>query len=85
MYKLVFVSAALAATAAVAQAPNDSATRNTNSNDNPSEVICVSQATTGSRVNRTRVCKTRAEWAAVRAETRKAVEQVQSFKTTDDN
>jgi hypothetical protein len=85
MLKLIGVAAALVATAAVAQAPNEGTTRNAPGNDDPNEVICVYQNTTGSRVNRTRVCRTRQQWSESRQETRKSVERVQSFKTTSGN
>ena len=83
MLRLIGLSAVLVATAAVAQAPNDAPART--SNDDPNEVVCMRQKTTGSRVNDVRVCRTRAEWAAVRAETRGAVERNQQFKTTSGN
>ena len=83
MLRLIGLSAVLVATAAAAQAPNDAPART--SSDDPNEVVCVRQRTTGSRVNDVRVCRTRAEWAQVRAETRGAVERNQQFKTTNGN
>ena len=81
MFKLIWVSAALVATAAVAQAPNDAPPSNKPGED-PNEVICINQPTTGSRVNNVRVCRTRAQWVESRAEIRKTVERVQSNKQT---
>jgi hypothetical protein len=85
MRKVFGVVAALVATAAVAQAPNEGTTRMAPGNDDPNEVICISQNTTGSRVNRVRVCRTRQQWVEARQETRKTLERVQSSKTTSGN
>ena len=85
MLKLIGVAAALVATAAVAQAPNEGTTRNAPGNDDPNEVICVYQNTTGSRVNRTRVCRTRQRWSESRQETRKQIDRVQQLKPTNEN
>ena len=65
MFKLICASALLVATAAVAQAPAD--TRAKDQGDDADEVVCIDQPNTGSRVNRVRVCRTRAQWAASRA------------------
>ena len=85
MFKMICASALVMATAAVAQAPNEGSTRVAPGNDDPNEVICINQNTTGSRVNRVRVCRTRQQWVEARQETRKSVERVQTFKTTNDN
>ena len=85
MLKVFGVAAALVATAAVAQAPNEGTTRAAPGNDDPNEVICVSQETTGSRVNRVRICRTRQQWTESRQETRKTIDRVQSMKTTSGN
>jgi len=82
MFKLICASAALMATAAVAQAPNEGRTRVVPNNGDLNEVVCVYQNTTGSRVNRVRVCRTRAQWADTRQETRQTVERVQDSRTT---
>mgnify|MGYP003577476573 CR=1 FL=1 len=85
MLKVFGLAAALVATAAVAQAPNEGSTRVAPGNDDPDEVICVSQNTTGSRVNRVRICRTRAQWAESRQESRKQIERVQQLKPTNEN
>ena len=82
MLKVVGVAAGLMATAAVAQAPNEGTTRVPQGNSDPNQVVCVYQNTTGSRVNRVRVCRTRAQWADTRQETRQTVERVQDSRTT---
>ena len=84
MLRLFGVAAALVATAAAAQAPNEGSTRVAPGNDDPNEVICVNQPTTGSRVNRVRVCRTRAQWAELRQESRNTVDRVQTIKVTTD-
>jgi hypothetical protein len=68
MFRLICASALVVATAAVAQAPNESSTKN--QSDDADQVVCIDQPTTGSRVNRVRVCRTRAQWAASRAPTK---------------
>lgn len=85
MFKLIGLGAALMATAAMAQAPNEGSTRIAPGNDDMNEVICISTNTTGSRVNRVRVCRTRQQWVESRQETRKTLERVQSLKTTSGN
>lgn len=47
------------------------------------QVICVKQADTGTRLGRTRVCRTRAQWAEEQDESRKVVERIQSMKPTN--
>lgn len=83
MLKAIGFAAALMATAAGGQAPsNEGTTRVPANNADPNEVLCVSQNTTGSRVNRVRVCRTRQQWADTRQETRHTVERVQDSRTT---
>ena len=76
MFKVMFVSSVLFATAATAQAPSDSATR-VDPNNDPNQIICRSEAVIGSRVNRIRVCRTRSEWAEHRAQYRQSIERAQ--------
>lgn len=82
MLKVIGVATALIGSAAAAQAPNEGTTRVPANNGNPNEVVCVYQQTTGSRVNRVRVCRTRQQWADTRQETRQTVERVQDSRTT---
>jgi hypothetical protein len=82
MLKVMGIAAAMIATAAAAQAPNEGSTRVPSNNSDPNEVVCVYQQTTGSRVNRVRVCRTRQQWADTRQETRQTVERVQDSRTT---
>jgi hypothetical protein len=84
MFKLFCVSAALMATAAMAQTPPGTAAKD-EANADPEEVICVIQKGTGSRLDRTRVCRTRAEWAALRAEHRNAIEPFQGRTPSTSN
>ena len=82
MFKLMSVSAVLIATAAVAQAPSDVPERRDPNND-PKQVICRNEPVIGSRVNRMRVCRTRAQWVESRAESRKEVDKAQTQKGTN--
>jgi hypothetical protein len=83
MLKIVIAGAALVATAAIAQAPADAPQRSGPDND-PDQTVCVTETVTGSRLGARRVCRTRAEWAEHRSETRKVVEKVQYYKPTFD-
>lgn len=49
------------------------------------KVVCKSITEIGSRLNRRRVCRTRAQWQEVEAQTRQVVERVQALKTTSGN
>jgi len=76
MFKLVALSAALIATTAASHS-SSSPPANSNSQagsngqtDDPNETICRNLPVSGSRVNRMRVCRTRAEWANSREVTR---------------
>ena len=69
MFKLIGVGAVLAATAAAAQAPNDTIVRNGPSDD-PNERICVNEVDTGTRVGHRRICRTRAQWEQLRRQSR---------------
>lgn len=74
MKKLVIVSAVLVATGAHAQSSTPPANNARESND----VICRTVVDTGSRLNRSRMCKTRAEWEIYRREARQNVERSQT-------
>ena len=74
MKKALFLSVLFVSTAATAQAP---ASRQSAAHD-PNETICRTVANTGSRLSRSRVCMTRAQWDDYRRVTRQALEQTQS-------
>ena len=67
---------------AMAQTPADAPTTKRGPSNDPNEVICINQAEIGSRVSRRRVCRTRAQWEEVNAQTRQVVERVQLNKQT---
>ena len=77
MFKLICVTAVFVATAAMAQAPTDVPERSGPNND-PNQRICRNEPVLGSRVNRMRICKTRAEWADSRSQDRRAIEKAQT-------
>jgi hypothetical protein len=56
------------ATGAAAQAPSN----------NASEMICRSTGAVGSRLARTRICRTRAEWDNLRRGDRQAIDRAQT-------
>jgi hypothetical protein len=74
MKSLVIVIAILVETAAYAQSEAPATDDGTDAN----ETICRTSTDTGSRLNRTRICRTRAEWEAARRETRQNVERSQT-------
>ena len=81
MKKLLFVAAA-AALASPAWAQNERTTRTGVINDG-SQVVCRQEREIGSRLGTKRVCRTRAEWAQLRRETRSAVDRAQNETQTD--
>jgi hypothetical protein len=80
MWKLIIAGALVATTAAVAQSPVVTTKRGVD--NDPNKMVCVQERVIGSRLNTRRVCRTRAEWAEHRAETRREVEESQYFKPT---
>lgn len=87
VYCASFAAAMLAATAAPAlsqsttasanQAPANAAPVN-----NPNEIVCEKQETTGSRIGARRVCMSRAEWADRKLQDRQELERVQVQRGT---
>jgi hypothetical protein len=71
---LTLLLASLAATSSLAQTPPSDAPKKTALN--PDERICE-DIFIGTKVNRTRICATRAEWAARKQEDREAIENIQ--------
>ncbi len=49
---------------------------------NPNEIVCEKQETTGSRIGARRVCMTRAEWADRKLQDRQELERVQIQRGT---
>ncbi len=83
MIKPVFLILALAAGgAAAAQAPVGSPTTRVGPNQDPNQIVCVNQTEIGSRLNRRRVCRTRAEWAEHQREYRQNIERAQQQTRT---
>jgi hypothetical protein len=82
MLKVLSVLAVTIATAAVAHAASEPATTKRGPSNDPNEVVCVSQAQIGTRLNRRRVCRTRAEWAEHQAEHKQEVERAQQQMQT---
>ena len=78
---LLFGSLVLAAAPAFAQTPS-SASPAEGSTTSPTDIICRTQGETGSRLQRTRVCHTRAEWEQQRRDNRQALERTQNTRTT---
>ena len=77
---LVTTLAALAATAALAQAPQQQRQRSASTNDglDPNEIVCRSESEVGSRLRRHRTCVTRAQWAEQMSQSRQYVEKAQT-------
>ena len=77
MKKSLFVCALLVSAAAVAE-PSSSSPANGAGTADPNQMICRNQRETGSMLNRTRVCKTRAQWEADRRDTRQTIDRTQT-------
>ena len=74
--KPIVVTAALVGTAAFAQSSPPVVV--TGPSSSPNAPVCRTVRDTGSRLTRTRVCMTRAEWASQRRETRQVVDKGQT-------
>lgn len=77
--------AALATTIAAAAATHGWATppaAPSGPNTDPRQIVCVTESKTGSRLDRRRVCRTRAEWAEHRTQFRNSVERAQNQTQT---
>lgn len=87
MKRYLFCVAVLMAGTASAQtgspsaAPNGAGARGSD----PNEMICRSIAEMGTRLNRQRICKTRAEWAEERRQQRQQIDQNQTNRRGPDN
>ena len=77
---LVTGAAALAQTSTVAPP-----TTKLGPNQDPNQIVCRTENEIGSRVNRRRVCRTRAEWAEHQRMYRESIERAQFQKQTTDN
>ena len=86
MKKSLFFCALLLSTAAPAQPSSSSSTRGTAATaPDPNAMICRSQRETGSNLNRSRVCKTRAQWDQERRDSRLYVDRIQSSRAASGN
>jgi len=84
MKKYLFLFALLLPVAASAQS-SPPASPNGASTGNPNAMVCRNQRETGSMLNRTRVCKTRAEWEAERRDNRQAIDRTQTNRAMNGN
>ena len=82
MLKTLIVGTILIATAAAAQSPAGAPTTKRGPSGDQNEVICVIESQIGSRLNRRRVCRTRAEWAEHRNEYKQEIERAQTQMQT---
>lgn len=84
---LVSTIAALAATAAFAQgpqtapAPSESSGSTPRASNSSTKMVCRSEAESGSRLNRRRVCVSQAEWDEQRRLSRMDVEKAQTNRS----
>lgn len=84
MKKSLFVCALLLSTAASAEPASNGSSGGANAPD-PNAMICRNQRETGSMLNRTRVCKTRAQWEAERRDNRQAIDRTQTNRQLNGN
>jgi hypothetical protein len=87
MKKYLFCAAALLSGVASAQPASPSASPNgagARSSD-PNELICRNIREVGTRLNRQRICKTRAQWEEERRQMRQSIDQNQTNRRGPDN
>ena len=87
VYCASFAATILAATAVPALAQSTAASANQAPANaapvnNPNEIVCEKQETTGSRIGARRVCMSRAEWADRKLQDRQELERVQIQRGT---
>ena len=70
----------LAGTAAASESASKSAPKS-----DPDKVVCRLSNDTGSRLGRVRVCKTNAQWAEMRRQTKESIDRIQSNRSADLN
>ena len=78
MKKSLFFCALLLSTAASAEPSSNASANGAGAVADPNAMICRNQRETGSMLNRTRVCKTRAQWEADRRDTRQTIDRTQT-------
>jgi hypothetical protein len=81
MFRLTAIAAALVGTAAAAQV-SLVADRPGGPDNDPNRIVCVSESQIGTRIRRARVCRTRAEWAQYREQSRRVIDRIQLNKQT---
>lgn len=87
VYCASIAAAMMAATAAPALAQSTATSTNQPAANaappqNPNEIVCEKQETTGSRIGARRVCMTRAQWADRKLQDRQELERVQVQRGT---
>lgn len=82
MKNFLFLGAVLVSGGATAFAQAPSETTKAGTMTDPTEVVCIREPVIGSRVNTTRVCRTRAEWAEIRRQYRQNIERAQATRPT---
>jgi hypothetical protein len=86
MKKPLFFCALLVSTAASAQTSAPASANGAGAGaPDATQMICRNQRETGSMLNRTRVCKTRAEWEADRRDTRQTIDRTQTNRALNGN
>ena len=60
-----------------AQITNATPDTSVRASDDPNQVVCLRMIRTGSRLDSRRVCRTRKEWAELRADQRNFVDRIQ--------
>ena len=81
--KAIILAAVMISGAAVAQeAAQEPATQSREGDGDVTQIVCRTEVETGSRINRRRVCRTRAEWAEHRGQYRDRIERAQQQMQT---
>jgi hypothetical protein len=76
----VFIAAVICSPAVADTPPSANAPAARKSGTDPNEVICQRQEVVGSRLQKRRVCMTRAQWADLRLQDRQALDKAQTMQ-----
>ncbi|MDQ4087855.1 MAG: hypothetical protein M3177_07600 [Pseudomonadota bacterium] len=82
MKTIAILGAMLVTGAAAAEQPASAPTVHRGADGDPDRIICRTEREIGSRLATRRVCRTRAEWAEHRAQTRDRLERAQQQMQT---
>jgi hypothetical protein len=63
----------------------ESPSNKSSSKVNPDKIVCRTVGDTGSRLSRSRVCKTNAQWVEMRRQTQETIDHIQNSRAASGN